>query len=365
MKRLFLFAAFLIAGGYFTSCQKESVESTENSYNSIQSLDLNFDIVDFTIAEKFKQLAASNEARLVRLGIDASRECVPTAIVPDNYATIQEAVDAVCEYGDVIVKSGTYNESVVVYKTGLHIKAIGNVTVNGGFAFPPDLDNVEIQNFSIDNTTALYLAGIGGYNNNGCAIKQNNIYGAGHIGIYFGFGNNISIVQNNVSGAMDYGIFIDSFVKAQYVYEPSDNNTIANNIVTGINASPGIAIILRDGCNNNMIRGNTVNSSDYGIVLLSNSADDIKSCKNNIVKNNVSKNNLNFGIGLLGVVNNTIGPNNTSDDNGNFGIFLNLRSGNNYVFNNSAMNNLLCDIENYGTNNTFMNNTANCTTGVY
>jgi hypothetical protein len=113
-----------------------------------------------------------------------------------------------------------------------------------------------------------------------------------------------------------------------------------------------------------MIQGNTINSSDHGILLVSNSTDDITSCKNNIVKNNVSKNNRYYGIGLLGVVNNTIGPNNTSDDNGYFGIFLNRGSDNNYVFNNSAMNNFLCDIVNHGTNNTFKNNTASCTTGV-
>lgn len=105
----------------------------------------------------------ANEARLAKLSINASRECVETAIVFDNYATIQETVDAVSENGNVLVKSGTYDEDIVdIYKSGIKIEAIGDVTLNGRFGIEDYVDNITIQNFKIAMTNAFFEVAIAG-----------------------------------------------------------------------------------------------------------------------------------------------------------------------------------------------------------
>lgn len=367
MKRLLFFTALFIAGTCFTSCQKESLKSTEGSNNSIKSAHPEIDKLDI-VSQKFSQMAARNEVRLARLGIDASRECVQTAIVPDDYATIQEAVDAVCEYGNVIVKSGTYNEdAVVIYKDGISVKAAGNVTLNGGFGIEDYVKDVRIQKFKIDMTNAYYIVGIGGFFNNGCEIKQNTIYGSNHIGIYFRYCNNMSITKNTVSdGDIDYGIYIDAWFEGGM---SCVNNKILNNTVIGINAqwapgSWGTGIQLRGDCDNNIVQGNEVYSCLYGISLWLSYAD-YERCDHNIVKNNISNDNVYSGIEIgLGGSNNTIGPNNTANNNGDYGIIFWDETIENHTFNNTALNNTFFDIVNLGTDNSFKKNIAGSTYGV-
>lgn len=374
MKRLLLIVSLFIVGACITGCQKESLEPNVNANNAIVNTPVKASMKNDVRMEKLNNLTADNDARLARLGITNVRaNGVQTAIVPDDYATIQEAIDAVNENGNVIVKPGTYNEgAVVIYKQGLKIKAIGNVILNGGFVILENTDDVTIQKFKIDMTNAFYTTGIVGLYANGCTIKQNTVYGSNHIAMYFNTCSNTSITQNNISGETDWGIYIDGYPEFG---DPGscDNNTIAHNTITGITGlyyqpERCAGIEFRANCANNTIMENTVTSSGIGISLFSygNATDGYASCNNNVVKNNMVKNSLNYGIRIWqGGAYNTIGPNNTSNNNGTVGILIHdIDSNHNFIFNNKALNNSQCDIVNFGTDNTFKNNTATCTSGV-
>ena len=203
MKQKFFITVLFIVGAFFTGCHKDSLKSSDNLNNSIQSTNFKSAKNEFNTQE-YNQLLATNQARLEELGVAASRDCIETATVPDDYATIQEAIDAVCAYGDVIVKEGTYNETVLVYKPGLHIKANGEVLLNGGFRLIDGADDVKIHKFTVDNTTSSILYGIQGADVTGCEVKQNTVYGSGVGGIRFIHSSNISVVRNNVGHNISY-----------------------------------------------------------------------------------------------------------------------------------------------------------------
>ena len=103
MKSKLIFPILFLLVAFISSCQKQAIETTENAKQGIQNERNVPKIVaaEFDEAE-YNQMLAANEARLAMIG-NSSRECVETATVPDDFATIQEAVDAVCDGGDVIV----------------------------------------------------------------------------------------------------------------------------------------------------------------------------------------------------------------------------------------------------------------------
>lgn len=369
MKHLTFLATIVAIGFALSSCQDESLELRDTQSSSIQKFNVP-DRSNEIDMEQFIRAINSNKERLSKMDNMAKSDCVKTVQVPEDYATIQEAVDAVCDYGNVFVNSGIYNESVIIYKQGLFIEAIGDVTVIGGFGI--DADDVKIHKFNIDNTNSAFATGIGLIGFNDLEVKQNNVFGSGHIGIYLSTSNNSSIVQNHVVGEMDYGILIDGYIPGTQGtgWGSCNNNTIAENTVSGMKANFGwgSGIQLKGDCDDNIIQGNRVYSCIYGISLWF--LDGVNSnygwtCDNNIVKNNISNNNVYSGIELgIGGTNNTIGPNNTASNNGDFGIILYDETSSNNTFNNRAINNTVFDIKNTGTNNTFKNNKAQNTNGV-
>jgi hypothetical protein len=389
MKKLIipLLAIFL-----FASCSNEetiSDEKIESQNFSIGKADVSYELIE-NLSRKFNEFKATNEAREKMSRINGKKaECTETVFVPDDYPTIQEALFAVCENGNVFVRSGVYNESPGADKPGIFIKAIGDVTLKGGFGL--GADNVKIHGFKIDNAYSNWgkvgIASAPGFN--GFDIKHNTIFSTenintpglpfGHIGIYLNYCDNAIIAENTISGNMEVGIFIDA-VGLDFPWSPphpfgsSSNNTISNNTITGIIGDidvlyPGSGIFLRNA-DNTRVQGNNIDTTNgWGIRL---TADYGQSCDDNIVKNNSVKNTLYDGIGsyfdgngTIGInSNNTIGPNNESNYNGYSGIHLDEYSHNNHVFNNTAMNNSSCDIINEGTDNTFKNNFSDCTIGV-
>jgi nitrous oxidase accessory protein NosD len=67
------------------------------------------------------------------LNIQPAKAELTTIIVPDDYATIQEAINNANEGDTVFVRKGTYYETVIVNKT---ISLVGenayNTTIDGG-----------------------------------------------------------------------------------------------------------------------------------------------------------------------------------------------------------------------------------------
>jgi hypothetical protein len=194
---------------------------------------------------------------------------------------------------------------------------------------------------------------------------QNSLSGPGRTGISYLGSNGIAVRKNTVSG-MSWGILMWNNGGGV----TSNDNIILGNTVTGITGASCIG--LQGDADNNVIIDNTVtnNTNNYNAGIMLNGQ-----CDGNVLNRNEVTYNIadwrNYSTGVSGCwitsgSNNKIGPKNVFSDNEYFyGIFLGTSSSNNRVFLNTALNNTFCDIVNEGTNNTFLKNTANCTTGVY
>jgi len=197
-------------------------------------------------------------------------------VVPDDYSTIQEAIDAASEGDTIFVKRGTYHEHLQVDKSlslvgedrettiidGDNVGQVVNITA---------CDHVNMTGFTIRNSGPLgegySSAGIGLWGVNYCNISVNkvttNAFGIVAIASY----NNIvfgNIIEEN-SGS---GVAIDGWGYPNY--NSIHGNEIVNNI-GGVEISSG---------KNNTIYENNITKNGNEIIL-----DD--SHNNSILRNNV------------------------------------------------------------------------------
>jgi len=262
--------------------------------------------------------------------------------VPDDYPTIQQAVNAALAGDKIMVKAGTYNEFVLVTVPVMEIINQGKVTVNGGFVIRAD--RVTIDHFIIN---ALYYPNVGGavgvyvFGSSKAKIK-NNIISGGDAGIGVQLSTNCAVRANNVSGVTTF---------AGIVLADADGNTVNGNTATGNINGIGLGF----DCDNNIITGNTCDAnSSRGIILGG-------------TFNQMSSNSCNGcidGISVESATSNTIGPNNTANNNSSVGLLMQSDAGNNIVKKNTFLDNAVYDIFNAGTGNTFFKNKAVNTSGV-
>jgi len=254
-----------------------------------------------------------------------------TIIVPDDYPTIQEAINAANPGDTIIVKSGTYTENVKVNKDHLNIRS-----ENGMEATIVQAENSSDHVFEV---TAEF-ANISGFSVKGASGKSSQyIMGVylGSAGIYLKKVGYCNILDNNISNNTD-GIF----------FESSDNNNILNNKI--ISNKHGIWWLSSHG--NNVSRNTIANCAyavysafTYGDVISENivtnggqgiSLQDISDSK--VLKNTVTSNG-GMGISLSSRANNNVVfGNNITDHGNNTGLSLSEASGN-VVFENSVKNN--------------------------
>ena len=248
-----------------------------------------------------------------------------TIHVPDDYVTIQKAVNASNEGDMIIVRDGTYSENINVNKR-LTIRSENGSAFTTVIAANPknhvftvSADYVNINGLTITGTTSHdftdYAAGIylelgTDYSN----ISDNNVSYNGD-GIWLWNSSNNIIANNTANSNINIGIFIVSI---------SDNNTILNNIVNFNNLS-GIELW---GSNNNMIVNNIASGNDRGIYLWDSSE--------NTISNSNADSNKNYGIYLLTSQNNML--QNNAISNNNYGIYLD-KSINNRLQKNTLSNN--------------------------
>jgi len=206
-----------------------------------------------------------------------------TLYVPDDYSTIQAAVDGASDGDTIIVRDGTYVENVDVNKSvtiksenGAEVTIIQAANLSDS-VLEVFSDYVNINGFMVKGVGGMYyFAGIYLFNADHCAVSDN-------------------IIMLN---KYNIGIYLHS----------SSNNTLANN--TASNNSNGI--MLRSS-SNNVITDNIASNNYIGINLDSSS--------NNTLTNNIASNNDITGIHLESSSYNTI-TNNTASSNGRDGIFL-------------------------------------------
>lgn len=310
-------------------------------------------------AERDNKTRLENRSETVRRA-----SCKLTVRVPQDYATIQEAIDAACPGGDIIVSEGEYNEIVFIYKPGLHLKANGDVVLNGLFAIIPGASGTKIQSFTINPLTSFWA--IQAMNVDDIHLLKNKV--PNREDIYQGFiltNVNNSIIEDNYIDGAQWGIVLRTPIGSGL----SSNNRILRNTIPNIQLASGIGLFRN--CDNNAIDGNTINdkltNANAGIDLAS--TNPLEACEGNTVKNNTCNNSAQFGFWDWGAgSNNVVGPNNVFNNNILSGIIFGLVPGipatgsQNLIFKNTALGNGDCDIvdANGMAFNTYKNNTFNC-----
>jgi len=266
--------------------------------------------------------------------------------VPNDYPTIQQAVDAAAPGDKIKVKSGTYNEFVLVDVAKIEISAVGHVVVKGGLVALADsvmIDHLSIEplpNSDFFNAAIGVLAfGLSSFIT-GVEIKDNTISG-GDAGVVLLSSSSCTVKANHVSGASIGGIVLSN----------AGGHILDGNTATGTLFGIGMSF----DCDNNKIRGNSCSSNVVGILLEG---------TGNQLSSNTCNGNSGFGIQVITASDNTIGSGNTGDDNGGDGLRLEADAVNNVVQKNTFLNNVGFDINNLGSGNTFFKNKAVNTSGV-
>ncbi len=265
--------------------------------------------------------------------------------VPDDYPTIQQAVDNAAPGTKILVKDGTYTEQVTVYTNNLTIVPAhkGQAHVIGSFGFS-GVTKGSLEGFDI--TGGVFLEGC----------------------------TKVEIKENEVKGTVDtegFGIIL--FASLDCVVK---DNKLHDNTVGSFLAPAGISIYFGG---KHLVKGNICQTNPIGILVLGGlevlgnpspgkNSITFNECSGNFggivlfgsQENTVGDNKCNFNE-FLGIYlafesdRNKIGSNNQAMNNGAVGIFLDA-SDNNSVTKNTAKNNGSCDAVDLGTGNTFVKN---------
>lgn len=214
-----------------------------------------------------------------------------TIIVPNDYTTIQEAIDNASEGDTIFVKRGVYVENPVVNKL---VSLIGEdrdstvIDVTAGLKVQSN--NVTIAGFTIyDGYDGISLA------TNYCNISGNKITNTTHGIVVFGYENSISgnifesiglssaIQLNFANKNMISGNYIVSCVEGIQIWQNSNNNTIRENTITNCQDTA----ISFQYSNDNVIVGNNISLSGLGTSIYG-------SNNNSIANNNYFNNAVQF-----------------------------------------------------------------------
>lgn len=196
-----------------------------------------------------------------------------TIVVPDDYSTIQSAIDHASARDTVFVKNGTYdgplNQTIVINK---NISIIGenvnstivklyptyNLTWLFATAFNSYSDAIAItaDNFKMQNL-AIIVENQGGFitaKGNGIEITNNNIRTGVSTGVDVN-GSSCKIANNTVDGhiqlAGSYSEIAENYVSSIFIY--GSHNTIERNICESISLG-----YESNNTNINLILGNSI-----------------------------------------------------------------------------------------------------------
>ncbi|WNZ28249.1 MAG: right-handed parallel beta-helix repeat-containing protein [Candidatus Bathyarchaeota archaeon] len=235
-----------------------------------------------------------------------------TITVPDDYKTIQEAIDAANSGDTIAVKAGIYNEEWVSIEKSVSVIGDNQKSVlkyHSSLGFIVTADNVHIDGFTVTGFDAMQGYAISVSGAKGCVITNN-------------------LLKENLVGISVYGA--------------SSGNSVSENVVTHNNRS--IELI---NAHNNMITENNITAASISGISLD------ESSGNTISKNRISE--LADGMGALMLwesSNNTINKNllfegtlsvlvgctgNTISENfvieSNYGVYVGQSSGNKFYHN--------------------------------
>jgi parallel beta-helix repeat protein len=206
-------------------------------------------------------------------------------VVPDDYATIQEAVHNAVDWDTVFVKSGIYNESVLIYKAISIIGEdeettviVGDYRLNGTVVLV-NHDNVNVTGFTIQSPNiTMSRRGVHLLNVHNCRI-YGNIIMHNHYGIWLYNASENTISENtlrNNSYGIQLEVAMNNIVSRNLVednrigidFTTSDGNILSENSITN-NGRYGIRI----GSDNNTLTDNIIRQHDLGLASPSNDLD--------------------------------------------------------------------------------------------
>lgn len=224
-----------------------------------------------------------------------------TITVPDDYESIQDAVNAANSGDIILVKAGIYNVEWISIDKSISLVGENQKTLvyyHSGQGFIVTVDNVRITGFTLTNFEAQQGYAVSLTSVTDCVI-ENNVIKDNIVGIYvYGYssGNTITgnflegnersielinaqdntISENNITSASISGISLDSSsgntvtknrilnlkdgMGALMLWMSSDN-TISRNLLFGGN------LFLMVDCSNNILSENFVIDSNYGVFV--------------------------------------------------------------------------------------------------
>ena len=215
-------------------------------------------------------------------------EQTKTLVVPDNYSTIQSAINAAISGDTIFVHNGTYHEAVIVDKTVALVGENKETTIIDGLRSDTVIkviaDYVNITEFKIINA-----ANNGVYLNHsiGTTIKE-NIIDDGHYQSSTGI-----FLENSNENTISNNLIIENFLGSKLTSSNANiflNNVIRDNVENvwmgfcnynyfdnnKCGESSGFSSLYINNCSNNLFRRNEISSSqNWGMYLASYSSGNI------------------------------------------------------------------------------------------
>lgn len=266
-----------------------------------------------------------------------------TFVVPDDYPTIRQAINAVNDGDTIYVKAGTYYENVIVDKS---VSLIGEdkerTVIDGsevGTVVHVVVDNVTITRLEIRNSCMDCASDI-----DSCGIYVEGVF-------------NVNITDTTVIDN-GYGIYLSNCLRttvtantlsnlyAGLLLEHSDGNMVINNSISNNTQ----AIRLDDSDANAMSYNTVTNNLWAGIEL---SGRKVGVSERNVIHNNIITHNGPYGVRLWDVDNNVLANNTiTNNEHG-----IRLKGHGNIIENNTiAVNQCGLLLDGSSDNNIYHNN---------
>jgi parallel beta-helix repeat protein len=240
----------------------------------------------------------------IAVGMHVAKASSKTITVPDDYKTIQMAIDSASPGDTVYVRSGIYVERIVVDKPVFLIGENKQTTVIDGSGTGTIVQitnsNVEVANFTIRNAGIFPWYGHG-FPDSGFDVEKsnyitikNNIVANATVGIWSYSSSNVTSLSNFVSNTTTMGIIdyncLNSKVNSNFLNNCGlvgihfDGNSakceISNNNVT--DCGEGIEIEKSSG---NTVKENNIMDNHEGLVFSSSDENSIEYCS--IVNNSI------------------------------------------------------------------------------
>jgi parallel beta-helix repeat protein len=169
-----------------------------------------------------------------------------TITVPDNYPTIQEAINGAHDGDSVFVRSGVYYEHLVVNKS---ISLVGE-----------DSRNTVIDGNRSDKYIVSLLA-------SGVTLRNFMVANSDSIAVEINRSSNDVIMGNRLFHE-GVGVWL----------EQSENSLIQNNVIF----DTSFAVLLDTGCNNTIVTSNRISEATFGTILTNSN--------NNTISRNIMRN---------------------------------------------------------------------------